>query len=400
MTPAASAQPANGLAALARRSAQLDLFRGFAAIFMIVNHAGYQLLGPAAIDGGWPTWLVFVGSAAPALFFFATGVGSGLGAGPGEPVLPALRKVLLLLAADALLNWSSGTLLGLDFFGFAAVATATLLAVRRTRRPMLVAAVLLALVLAMRFGLASVARGRIHDDSLLAFITGIEPVRHVSYPLAPWLAFPLLGFLLGRRWRPGFAPQEAWIVASAAFLGLASSMLLAARGAPVFRWGSVSIAYFLCAVGIVASAWLCADRVVAATPAMAQRMSLRGPASLLIVPLHYAILGVLEAFVPPPWGVMAWAPATVVLVLAVFLSSRTLVSNARRIAVPGDLAQAGVAALAMAVGLVAWRHWPALPRLEVCSAGQVLIALLLLWSSNKKAGLAWPAGPEQAAGRH
>ena len=383
MTAEALAQPANGLPTLARRSHQLDLFRGVAAIFMIVNHSGYQLLGAGAIDGGWPTWLVFVGSAAPALFFFATGVGSGLSAGGGESFASALRKVVLLLLADALLNWSTGKLLGLDFFGFAAVATATLFLVRRARSPALVAAGLTVLVLVARFGLASLARGRIADDSLSAFVTGIAPVRHVSYPLGPWLAFPLLGFLVGRQWRQGASPQEAWIVGSAAGLGLALSALLAARGAPVFRWGSVSIAYFLCAIGIVATAWLCADRVVGALPAFAQRASLRGPASLLIVPLHYGLLGALEALSPPPWDVAAWGPATIALVLAVFLLSRMLVSNARRIAVPGNLVQAAVAAVAVALGFMAWRSCPALPRLEICSAGQVIIALLLLWSSNR-----------------
>src|SRR5206468_1128746 len=102
---------------------------------------------------------------------------------------------------------------------------------------------------------------------------------------------------------------EAWIVAATAGLCLALSALLIAQGAVVFRWGSVSIAYFLCAVGIVALAWSCADRLVGALPAMVQRASLRGPASLLIVPLHYAILGALEALSPPPWEAAAWALA-------------------------------------------------------------------------------------------
>jgi len=395
----ALAKPADGLASSARRSRQLDLFRGVAAIFMIVNHAGYQLLGAGAADGGWPAWLVFVGSAAPALFFFATGVGSGLGAGRGEPWPSALRKIALLLLADALLNWSTGALLGLDFFGFAAVATATLFAIRRMRSPGRVAAVLLVLVLAMRFGLASMVSGRIEAGSLLAFITGTAPVHHVSYPLGPWLAFPLLGFLLGRQWRQGAAPQEAWIVAGTGGLCLALSALLVARGAVVFRWGSVSIAYFLCAVGIVALAWLCTDRLVGALPAMAQRASLRGPASLLIVPLHYAILGVLEALSPPPWDAAAWALATIALAFAVFLLSHTLVAGAGRIGTPGDLVQAGISVGAAALGLLAWRYLSPLPRLEACSAGQVIIALLLLWSSNKRAPRADPVAGQAIVGR-
>ena len=384
MTFAASSEPAGGLATLARRSRQLDLFRGVAAIFMIVNHAGYQLLGAAANGSGWPGWLVFIGSAAPALFFFATGVGSGLGAGAGsESAVSALRKVVLLLLADALLNWSTGRPLGFDFFGFAALATATLFLVRRARQPTMVAAGLLVVVLAVRYGLASVARGRIDGHPWLAFLTGIEPAPNVSYPLGPWLAFPLLGFLVGRRWRQGGTAQEGWIVAGAGALGLLLSALLAGHGAPVFRWGAVSLAYFLCAVGIVATAWLAADRAVTGSPTLAQRASLRGPASLLIVPLHYGMLGVLESVWPAPWPLTAWAAAAIVLVLSVFLLSRALVSSARRIAVPGAAVQILVAAGAVAVGLMTWRDWPPLPRLEACSAGQVIIALLLLWSSNK-----------------
>lgn len=392
MTAAALATRANSHASAARRSLQLDLFRGVAAIFMIVNHAGYQLLGAGAVGDDWPTWLVFVGSAAPALFFFATGVGSGLGAGRGEAWASAARKVVLLLLADALLNWSTGTVLGFDFFGFAAVATATLFAVRRARHPARVAAVLLVLVVAARFGLAPVARGWIEDDTLLAFVTGIAGVHHVSYPLGPWLAFPLLGFLVGRLWQQGPSSHEGWTVGGVGGLCLALSGLLAAHGAPVFRWGSVSIAYFLCAGGIVATAWLCADRVAAAWPPLARWLSLRGPASLLIVPLHYGILGGLEALLPPPWDPVPWAPATFALASVVFLLSRALVSNARRLPVPGRIMQGAVAAAALAVGWVALRGWPPLARLEACSAGQVAIALLLLWSSNKKSALARRAG--------
>ncbi len=384
MTAAALATRANGHATAARRSLQLDLFRGLAAIFMIVNHAGYQLLGAGAVGDDWPTWFVFTGSAAPALFFFASGVGSGLGTGRGEALASAARKVMLLLLADALLNWSTGTLLGLDFFGFAAVSTATLFAVRRARRPALVAAVLLVLVVVARFGFASMARGWIEDDTLLAFVTGIAGVHHVSYPLGPWLAFPLLGFLVGRQWQRGGSPNDGWIAAGAGGLCLALSALLAAHGAPVFRWGSVSIAYFLCALGIVAVAWSCADRVAGARPALAGALSLRGPASLLIVPLHYGLLGLLEALSPPPWDAQAWAPATVALAVVVFLLSRMLVTNARRLAVPGGLVQAVVAGAAVAAGLAALLLWPPLARLETCSAGQVVIALLLLWSSNMR----------------
>ena len=374
--------PPKGGAASPERSLQLDLFRGVAAIFMIVNHSGYKLLGTAASSGGWPAWLVFLGSAAPALFFFATGVGSGFSSGGREAVASVTRKIVLLLLADLLMNWSRGTLLGLDFFGFAAVATLVLFLIKRARRPVLVSVILLALVLVARFGLASFARGRIAEDSLLAFITGIAPVRRISYPLGPWLAFPLLGFLVGRRWRQDAAREETWGTAVGGMLLLGTSAVLASHGAPVFRWGSVSIAYFLCAVGIVAVVWLVTRWLAQASPAGARALALRGPASLLIVPLHYGALGMLEELSLPPWRLAVWSGATILLVFCVLLVSRTLVASASRIGNPGVIAQTLVGGAACAAGLIAFFYAPPLLRLEACSLGEVVIALLLLWSNK------------------
>ncbi len=375
-----------GEAVAAGRSLQLDLFRGVAAIFMIVNHAAYQLLQLAATSGGWPTWLVFVGSAAPALFFFATGVGSGFGSGRPDAISSVARKVALLLLADMLMNWSVGTWLGLDFFGFAAVATIVLFLIRQTRHPVLTTVILLAVVLIARFGIVPFARGRIEEDTVLAFITGIAPVRHVSYPLGPWLAFPLLGFLVGRRWRQVVPREEAAVVATAASLLLGAFALLAARGAPVFRWGSVSIAYFLCAMGIVATAWLATRWLAQVAPALARALALRGPASLLMVPLHYAALGLLEALAPPPWSLAAWLPGIILLTSGILLSSRALVAAARQVAIPGTIVQLLIGATACFVALASVCCATPLLRLEACSLGEVVMGLLLLWSSGPAHG--------------
>lgn len=377
-------------AAGAHRSLQLDVFRALAAVFMIVNHAGNQLLWRGGA-GDWPAALVFIGSAAPALFFFASGVGSGLSARAGEAPGAMLQKVVLLLLADMLLNWSSGNLWRFDFFGFAAVTTLVLFLVRRTRHPVAVASLLLALVVAARFGLVPFVRGRIPADSVLAFVTGIEPVRGVSYPLGPWLAFPLMGFLAGRRWRSGVTVEELGVAASTAVLGLVASALLAARGAPVFRWGSVSIAYFLCAIGIIAAAWLLADAIARWLPALSRAVALRGPTSLLIVPLHYGLLGLLEEIDPAVWSSTVWLVTTLLLACVVLLISRVIVAWAGRLAVPGVPAQALVAAVACGAAFAALLWGPPLVRLEVASLGEVAIGCLLLWSgraATRKSGMA------------
>ncbi len=391
MTTAAAARSPGDVAAGARRSRQLDLFRGLAALCMIVNHAGNQLLRGEAFAGGWPTWLVFVGSAAPALYFFASGVGSGLSRSDGDGPGGMLRKVVLLLLADLLLNWSTGIVLGFDFFGFAALSTAVLFLVRRSKAPERVATLLVLAVLAARYGLAPIARGGIPAGSFLAFITGIEPVDHVSYPLGPWLAFPLLGFLVGRRWPEEGVALELRVVGGAAIACLAVSVALAARGAPVFRWGSVSLAYFLCAIAIVGVAWLGAGRACRAAPRGFQGAFLRGPASLLVVPLHYGLLGLLEAISAPPWSPAAWATATAILAMAVFFLARSLVAGAGRLPVPAGVTQVAVAATACLAAGGAFVQGGPLVRLELCSVGQVVVALLLLWSTRPRSAPGSPA---------
>jgi uncharacterized membrane protein len=366
------------------RSRQLDVFRGIAAILMIFNHSGVKLLGAAAASGDWASALVFLGSAAPALFFFATGVGSGFGSGRGEAAGAMLRKVALLLMADALLNWSFGKLVGIDFFGFAAIATLALFLVRRSSHPAWLAALLTVLVLGVRFGAAPFARGQVLDDTFLAFVTGIAQVRDVSYPLGPWLTFPLLGFLAGRRWRAGAARDETWVVGAAAVVCAGAATLLALDGAPVFRWGSVSIAFYLCAVAIVAAAWLGSRWLNGAAQALASAVHLRGPASLLIVPLHYGILGALAELISPPLGDVAWLVGTALIAAGVLALSRGLVAGASRLAVPGAVVQASLVAATCALSLLAYFQAAPLLRLEVGSAGEVVTALLLLWSSTRK----------------
>ncbi|MET0382553.1 MAG: heparan-alpha-glucosaminide N-acetyltransferase domain-containing protein [Burkholderiaceae bacterium] len=383
------------------RSRQLDLFRGIAAILMVVNHAGYQLLGKVASHVGPQGGLVFAASAAPALFFFATGVGTGLSGARAEALAGMVRKVLLLLLADAFMNWGGGSLIGFDFFGFAAVSTAVLHGVKRGRRPAAAAAFLLALVLVVRFALAPWLRASIADEPALAFLTGIGFVDGVSYPLCPWLAFPLLGFLMGGAVRqrapaaplcepagsaPARAPsRERWLAAAVAALGFAAAGAMAARGAIVHRWGSVSLAYFLFAVAVVAAAWLVASWLAAIDAPAARGLMLRGPASLLIVPLHYAALGLLERFSGSDWGVPAWALATALLVIAVLGAARRIVGFFSARASPrggGAPLQAAALALAAAAGLLAFFLAPPLLRLETACAAEGVVAMVLLLSSR------------------
>jgi len=378
------------------RSLQLDAFRGLAAVFMIVNHAGYELLGAAASSPGWQSWLVFVGSAAPALFFFATGVGTGFGAGGREAWASMLRKVVLLLAANLLMSWGGGGSLNFDFFGFAALSTFVLFLVRRAPRPVATAWLVLALVIFMRFGLAPLARGHIERNTFAAFVTGIEPCWFVSYPVGPWLAFPLMGFLLGRAW-PAGGHGEQRVIAALGLVALGVSTFMAYRGAPVFRWASVSIAYFLSAIGIVALAWLAAGWLARARPPTAAALALRGPSSLLIVPLHYGALGLIRAAWPAPLDLAAWLVATTLLAAGVLLLSRAVVAWARSRQVPAMSSQSAYFLAVIILSGMARAFAPPLVRLEVCSLGEVVLGLLLLWPNKTSIGR--PAVPIESTAR-
>ena len=312
-------------------SRQLDIFRGFAAILMVLNHAGFHWLSPIDATAGIDGIAVFLGSAAPALFFFATGVGMGLSRRTAVDWKGIARKVVLLLIADLFLNWSVHRWIGLDFFAFCAISMLAVALVTSTRRPVVTAWVAIAACVLLRYAFVARLQPLASDVPAIAFLTGIDGVEGVSYPLSPWLVFPLGGFVLGRLVGSGEAraPRVALAVLAVASGGLAA--WLAWRGAVVHRWNTVSVAYFLFAVAFVIAVWLLADLLaVASASRLVAALQTRGPASLLIVPVHYALIGVGAALLPPPWNPMAWLPAALGLCVVALSSARWIAACFRR----------------------------------------------------------------------
>jgi uncharacterized membrane protein len=119
----------------ADRVAELDLLRGTAASLMVFNHVGYAALNRTAAQEGVSGAIVFLGSMAPVLFFFATGPAARAGSWRS-----LADKVLLLMLADQFLGWTLGRPLGLYFFGFIAVSMVAARLVLATPRPVAVAA--------------------------------------------------------------------------------------------------------------------------------------------------------------------------------------------------------------------------------------------------------------------
>jgi uncharacterized membrane protein len=276
----------------ADRVAELDLLRGLAALLMVFNHVGYAVLHRQAAQEGVSGAIVFLGSMAPVLFFFATGFGAGLAVRPGSWRSLA-DKVLLLVLADQFLGWTLGRPLGLDFFGFIAVSMVAARLVMATPHPVTVAALAIVAVLLLRYGWGPTWVAAPGGYGLVQWLVGSEPHHGVSYPAAPWLAYPLLGAALGvlyRRHGGNISPRAWMVVATAITVCAAGAAMFSWRGNSFHRWGSVAAAFFALSVAVLLC---CAAGSVALTrraPRIAAVLSLGGVASFAVVPLHYAMV--------------------------------------------------------------------------------------------------------------
>ena len=357
-------------------SRALDAFRGIAVALMVANHLGYAVV-PAAAQQSLPNaTLIFLGSVAPALFFFATGQGAGLSPHNG-PLRHLLAKMALLLAADALLLAARGKALGLDFFGFTAVCMAALYALKACPRPRQVAVGAVALLLLARYTPAiAPVLGAVLPEPWVIWLTGRGGIAGVSYPLSPWLIYPLAGWL----WAQHAPASDRGRVAGLWGVILLSCGLAAVawwRQAPFFRWGSVSLAYFVLSWAVLAGAWLLSRR------ALPQRLlSVRGLSSYLNVPVHYFLVGLCTAAGlawPQP---LAYAALLLGVLAASLLASRALEAGFVRADAAAPLPSSAVGLLVLTLawaGSLAWLlDTPGLGRAAVALAGQLGVALLLV----------------------
>ena len=320
---------------------ELDVFRGVAAIFMVVNHAGFRLWSADDTHVGWRAAVLFISSYAPALFFFATGLGIGLRAERSSTVMrDTLFKAGLLVLADQLSYWRNGVWAGFDFFSFIALSMLIITALSVTDRPARWAAGLFVGVVALRFGLGPVLHSALPTTGWVQLLVGVYGQSNVSYPMSPWLCIPLAGFLLGHAARHRMRSSDqraiaqpviegwlsaapAWLVAAAAVLiGAIAAALLNAVGASFHRWGTVGIGFFALSLAVLGSSWLLSLAMARWMPRAAAVVSLRGVAAFLVVPLHY---GALEALSRLGWSELAsslFVPTAVILCAAALGAAR------------------------------------------------------------------------------
>jgi uncharacterized membrane protein len=276
----------------ADRVAELDLLRGFAALLMVFNHVGYAALNPQAAQQGASGAVVFLGSMAPVLFFFATGFGGGLAKRPA-PWRSVADKVLLLVLADQFLGWTLGRSLGLDFFGFIAVSMVAARLVMATPQPVTVAAVSIVAVLLLRYGLGQTWVAAPGDYGVLEWGLGVTPHDAVSYPATPWLAYPLSGVALGVLYRrhAGRITPSSWMLMGAVIIVCAvGAVVLASGGSSFHRWGSVAAAFFALSVVVLLCSAMLSVVLTRHAPRIATTLALGGVASFAVVPVHYAMV--------------------------------------------------------------------------------------------------------------
>ena len=368
---------------------ELDALRGLAGVLMVFNHAGVRWLDENA--QGLDAALTFAGGLAPVFFFFVTGTGRGLhlGRSGAFPSADVWRKVALLMLADVAIWLSAERWIGMDFLGFIAVSTLVVELVKGRARPERAAWVLLAVVLGVRFVLAPwLALGEPTPESSrwLRFLLGDRGMIGFSYPPCPWLAYPLLGFLLGR-----MASRHAELVrvrralvtagfAVAGVLGLAFCAVLADRGMIFHRWGSLSAAYTvfggaaaLCGVALVVG--------LAHWPRATALLALPGTSSLVVVPVHYLLIHLVHAAVgslAPGEGFVPIVLATTVAALALSRAVDRLLSSGsgRMASSPGAWAALAAAAVALtlATGFLSGGFAP--PRLAAMVLAQLAVCAL------------------------
>jgi uncharacterized membrane protein len=324
---------------------ELDLIRGIACAMMVINHAGYKWLTNQHANSGATGVMVFIGSFAPVVFFFVTGVGIGLRGQRSKKFISVIYKALLLILANELLSWAAGRWVTLDFLGFIGLTMIILECISRTRRPQIFSAVLFLAVLLLRFIVGPVFKHHVNGAArtLIANFLGVKEVAYVGYPICPWLSYPLLGYLLGsfvHRYASKVDDRYKNIAAIALLLGVSMggcAFVMASLGFPVFRWGLLSIAYFIAGIACLSSCIAVCLIICRVTTlkSFVQLTSLRGVSSLAVVPLHYGIIELTSRGgmrIDNKFATILFASGALVFIAITFWAARRVKATAELIA--------------------------------------------------------------------
>lgn len=394
-----SVDPAAGNA----RWPELDLLRTLAVALMVMNHSAVRVADDSrslpieAVD--------VVGSMAPVVFFFLTGLGNGVQSVRGKSGLRPdfLVKLGILLVADALLWMQPSLWVGMDFLGFIALSAIMSKFLGRLPRSEAAAFGAAFVVVAWRF----FVHPRLHGGGS-PIAPGLDWLsigpRGFAYPPAPWLAYPLVGYGLGRMaalHRASYESRRGAIAGGlilAAALATAFSAFLQHRGAPFFRWGSVSFSFFIASLGSLGFATGAA--MLASRARWSAGLSTGAQASFAAVPLHYATLNVLDGTLGRAWGLGASLARLVATLFVSFGGGRVVAAISRTLGGSTGVTAAwwGVGtATAAALACLAFVEPPWWASIALRSGPQIGLCLLLGLPLPSRARTGGAATPPRSA---
>ena len=153
-----------------------------------------------------------------------------------------------------------------------------------------------------------------------------------SFPPCPWLSYPLFGYVLGRT---AALHREVltsrWTTVLAVLFGFStvtvmSALALTARGSVLFRYGTMSIGYYLASLAVLAiclavSLIVCRWRAV---KPLIDLVSLGGIRSLAIVPLHYLYIDAIHVLHGPVMSLQEYLALTLLGVFVCFVVSAAI----------------------------------------------------------------------------
>ena len=315
---------------------ELDVLRGLAALLMILNHVGYNTLATAEINGIWAASLLFITSCAPVLFFFVTGVGYGIQSSQKKKLghwCVIFNKVIILFLADLLIHWSNGRWLGLEFLGFIAISSLVMEFIRRSKSPLTYCLIGFVAIFIIRYLLGHFIHSLGYNQKgwwLLDWIIGTTEIDGVSYPLSPWIAYPLAGYIVGvvaMGYRDYIKTHRLQVVVGllmGAGVPAIASLILLQRGSSFFRWGTVSLGFYIVSfaillVSIAVTLAFCGEPRLSICQ---NALSLKGIASLAVVPVHYFLIDLVTRMGAKELNLLSYGIIAIAVLTISFLGAR------------------------------------------------------------------------------
>jgi len=179
------------------RSSEIDLLRGFAIVFMLISHSSGMWLSSGDNSNGFSGALSFVGSFAPVVFFFVTGMGYGLSHRVGHTgaIEPVIYKAVILIVMDGFMRANYKIFLGWDFLAFIGFSMLFLHFLKGKAHALEWSLFLIVTLFLFRYVLPVFFQPlKEADYNLVAIFSGQRALEGVSYWFTPWLIYSLSGF--------------------------------------------------------------------------------------------------------------------------------------------------------------------------------------------------------------